>query len=409
MFDRDKWQEILATMRKNRLRTFLTAFSVAWGIFILIILLGAGKGLSNGASYQFQSDAMNSIWVDGGQTTIAYKGFQPGREIQLKNSDYDDIKSKISGIDVISAQFDNRNIRTLSYKKEHGAFLVRACMPDHNLLEKCKTIEGRFINPTDIKEYRKVCAMGLSAKNALFKDENPIDKYVDVDGTPFKVVGYFYDQGRRDMERIYIPISTAQRAYNGKDKVNVIWLSTGNRSVEEGNEMVEDIRRLLAKKYNFDVKDQNAVGVQNNSEDYERIMGLMNGISIFIWIIGIGTIIAGIVGVSNIMMIVVKERTKEIGVRKALGATPLSIVSMIMLESIFITGLAGYIGLTLGVLVLESLNKLVPPSDFFRNPEVNFGVAIAATILLVIAGALAGLFPALRAARVEPVVALRDE
>lgn len=408
MFDIDKWQEIFFTISKNKLRTFLTAFSVAWGIFILMVLLGAGQGLRNGAMYQFGNDAVNSIWINGGQTSIPYKGLQPNREIQLNNDDYDYIQSKIEGVDHVTGTVFNRT-RTLSYKKEHGGFTVRPCKADHRYLENIQVVRGRFLNQADINEYRKVCAMGLPVKKALFKDEDPIGKYIDVEGIPFKVVGTFYDQGNNDMNRIYIPVSTAQRAYNAKNYLDVIWVSTGISSVEHSNAMLNDIRKTLAARHTFDPNDDRALGINNNTVEYSRIMNLLDGIKLFIWIIGIGTLIAGVVGVSNIMMIVVKERTKEIGIRKALGATPGSIISLIIQESVLITAVAGYIGLVSGVFLIEGFNKWIPPSDFFRNPEVNFGIAVSATVLLVISGAIAGLLPAMRAARIEPVIALRDE
>jgi putative ABC transport system permease protein len=409
MFNREVWSEILATIRANKLRSFLTAFSVAWGIFMLIILLGSGQGLRNGAENQFQSDAVNSIWINGGTTSKSYGGFQPGRMIQLRNEDYALIRRLYPDVGHITTSYDGRSVRTLNYGKRNGAFTVRSGMPDHDYMENCRLVKGRFINENDLVHYRKVCVMGEPVEKVLFEGEDPIGKYINVDGIPFKVIGTFTDPGRGDNERIYIPISTAQRAFNGQDKLSVIWLSTGNRSIEESEAMAAGIKKMLSTKYTFDPKDEEAINVWNNSVEYKRIMEMLSNIRLFIWVIGIGTLIAGIVGVSNIMMIAVKERTKEIGVRKAIGASPGSIIGMIMQESIFITAAAGYIGLMAGVGILELARKFMPPSDFFRNPEVNLGVAISALILLVIAGALAGLIPALRAARVEPIEALRDE
>lgn len=409
MFDLDKWQEILSTIRKNKLRTFLTAFSVAWGIFILIVLLGAGKGLRNGAEQEFLSDATNSIWIEGGQTSMPYKGTKPGRNIQLSNDDFDLIQNKVNDIDKMTAVFDGKASKVLSYKKEHATFTVRSCRPDHKVLENINLVNGRFLNMSDLKEFRKVCSIGKPVADALFKAEDPMGKYIDVEGTPYKVVGVFTDVGRNDMNRIYIPLSTAQRAYNAKSKLNVIWLSTGDAPIERSVAMADEIREMLSKKYQFDVNDRRAVEVNNNNYEFKRIMGMLDGIKLFIWIIGIMTIIAGVVGVSNIMMIVVKERTKEIGVRKALGATPFSIVSLIIQESVLITGFAGYVGLTLGVILLEVFNSLVPEGgDFFKNPSVDLNVALTATVVLIIAGAVAGLVPAVRAARIQPVIALRD-
>jgi putative ABC transport system permease protein len=409
VFDLDKWQEIMSTIGKNKLRTFLTAFSVAWGIFILIVLLGAGKGLNNGAANQFANDSENSISIRGGETSMAYNGLKPGRQIQLTNEDYDLIRFKIEGVDKISSSTFGRQMKTLSYGNEHGAFGVRSCMPDHKYLENAQVTEGRFINNIDIQEYRKVCAIGQPVQKAIFKKEDPVGKYLDIDGIPFLIVGVFYDQGRDDMNRVYIPISTAQRAYNGKQNVNVIWLSTGDAPLEKSEAMRQQIVQLMASRHHFNPEDLKAIDCHNNSVEYFRIMNLLDGIRWFIWIIGIMTIIAGVVGVSNIMMIVVKERTKEIGIRKALGATPYSIISLIIQEAIIITGVAGYIGLVLGIGVLELAKMAGLEGDFFRNPEVDFSVAVKATLLLILAGAMAGLFPAIRASHIEPVVALRDE
>ncbi|MEO8147368.1 MAG: ABC transporter permease [Bacteroidia bacterium] len=409
MFDLDKWQEILHTISKNKLRTFLTALSVAWGIFILIILLGSGQGLRNGAQYQFMGDAINSIWINGGTTSLPYKGLQPGRDIELTNEDYDWIREKINGIDRITGTSQGRQSRVLTYGKEHAGFMVRSCYADHRFLENVKMISGRFINDVDVAQCRKVCAIGIPVREALFKKEDPIGKFIAADGISYKVVGVFYDQGRGDLDRIYIPVSTAQRAYNGQNKLGVIWFSTGNASLAKSFQMVDDVKKLLANRHNFDINDPKAISIRNNNEDYVRIMSMLDGIKLFVIIIGIGTLFAGIVGVSNIMMIVVKERTKEIGIRKALGATPGSIISLIVQESIFITSIAGFVGLFSGVALIALAQKFMPPSDFFRNPDVDISIALYATLLLVVAGALAGFFPALSAARVEPVEALRDE
>ncbi len=408
MFDRDKWQEILGTISKNKLRTFLTAFSVAWGIFILIVLLGAGQGLRNGAESQFLRDAVNSVNIEGGATTMPYKGIQAGRRIQLTNEDFAMISSKVKHIERSSAVFYGWNSKMMSYKNRHGSYTFRSCLPDHDYLENATILAGRFINDNDIKEYRKVCVIGTPVRDELFKTEDPISKFIDVEGTPFKVIGVFTDPGNGDLPRIYVPLSTIQRAYNGENKIDNIWASIDKEAFENGAGMVNQIRNLMATKYNFNPADLNAVRVENWSEEYKRIMTMLDGIKLFVLIIGIFTLIAGVVGVSNIMMIIVKERTKEIGVRKAIGATPSSIVMLIVQESIFITAVAGYVGLVLGVGVLQIMSDNLN-SDFFKSPEVNFNVAISATVLIIVAGALAGLFPALRASRVEPVEALRAE
>ncbi|HXD93004.1 MAG TPA: ABC transporter permease [Bacteroidia bacterium] len=409
MFNRDNWQEIFETIGKNKLRTFLTAFSVAWGIFIMVVLSGAGNGLRNGAQSQFGNDAANSIYIEGGNTSMAYNGLKPNRQIQLNNDDYDLIQNKIKEIDNASAMYKHHETKTLSYKKEHAGFLVRPVMPQHQELERARIIKGRFFNMNDLNACSKVCAIGKPVAETLFKNEDPIGKYIDVGGTKYMVTGVFDDPGRGDNDRIYIPLTTAQRAWNGKNYVDVMWFTTGSAGIERSEEIVKQLRQLMGAKHDFNPKDEDALGVYNNNVQYERTMGMLDGIKIFVTIIGIFTLIAGIVGVSNIMMIIVKERTKEIGIRKALGATPYSIVSQIMLESVFITGTAGYIGLVLGVALIEGLRKVGVDSDFFKNPEIDFGLAIFATILLVVSGALAGLIPSIRAARIEPVIALRED
>lgn len=410
LFERDSWQEIFETMRKNRTRTFLTAFSVAWGIFILVILSGAGNGLRNGAQSQFGNDAVNSIWIDAGNTSLAWNGLKPGREIHLTNEDYQLIRNNISEIDNATAVFRGWGSKPLSYKKEHAGFTVRPVMPDHRDLEKARLIKGRFINNNDIKNNLKVCSIGLPVEEALFKKEESLGKYIDVENTKYMVVGVFNDKGNNDNNRIYIPLTTAQKAWNGgKTYVNTIWVSTGTATLERSEQITQEIRKLLARRHNFNPDDKDALGVFNGNAEYARVMSMLGGIKIFVTIIGIFTLIAGIVGVSNIMMIIVKERTREIGIRKALGATPASIVGQIMLESIFITGVAGYTGLVLGVGIIELIKKIGIDSDFFKNPEIDFGMAIFSVLLLVIAGALAGFVPSLRASRIEPVNALRED
>jgi putative ABC transport system permease protein len=405
----DSLIEIYYVVRNNRLRTFLTAFSVAWGIFILIILLGAGKGLSNGAEHEFLADATNTIWVNGGKTSMAFNGYQPGRQIKLTNDDMEIILKKVNGIDKKSGTAQGRLNKNLRYGNKKASYMVRSGNPDHDYLENLQVTEGRFLNENDMRQFRKVCVIGQPVKQALFGTENPVGKYIDVDGIPFQVVGSFYDQGRGDMDRIYIPVTTSQKVFNGQNYLDVIWLSTGDLPVEVGSAMADEIRKLLAARHSFNPADLSAVSAYNNRENFERIMKMLSGIRVFIWIIGIGTIIAGVVGVSNILMISVKERTKEIGIRKALGANPFSIVSLILQESLIITAVSGYTGMVLGVLLLELFKKYVPASAFFKNPEVDFRVAITATLVLIFAGLIAGFFPAMRAASINPVVALKDE
>lgn len=405
----DSLIEIYYVVRNNKLRTFLTAFSVAWGIFILIILLGAGRGLRNGAEEQFESDATNTIWVNGGKTSMAHNGYQPSREIKLTNEDMDMIVKKMEGIEKKSGTAQGYMMKNMRYGNKKASFMTRSGSADHGYLENLQVTHGRFLNENDMQQFRKSCVIGEPVKDMFFKSEEAIGKYIDVGGIPFQVVGVFHDPGRGDMDRIYIPSTTSQKVFNGRNYLDVIWLGTGDLPVEQGTALAAEITRLLAARHSFNPKDRNAVGAYNNRQNFERIMNMLSGIRIFIWIIGIGTIIAGVVGVSNILMISVKERTKEIGIRKALGANPFSIVSLIMQESLIITAISGYTGMVLGVGVLEVFKKYVPNSDFFKNPEVDFKVAITATLVLIFAGLIAGFFPAVRAASINPVTALKDE
>ncbi len=411
MFDRDKWQEIFHTISKNKLRTVLTGFSVAWGIFMLIILLGSGTGLKNGAQDEFKDTATNSIWLTPRQTSIPFKGMKPGRFIEFDNADYESLLNEISQIEKLSGRYNVPSGTGVSYKGENSSFSIRTVHPDHQYIEKTLTVKGRFINEKDIKERRKVASIGTLAKNVLFKEEDPIGKYVKINGVPFKIIGVFEDEGgENEQEVLYMPITTAQLVYNGGDRISRMMFTVGDATVEESKEIEKEVRALIAKRHNFDPKDERALRIWNNVEGYQEIQSMFTGINVFIWIIGIMTIIAGIVGISNIMLIVVKERTKEIGIRKALGATPSSIIGLILMESILITSVSGYIGMVLGVGLIELVGSFIPPdTPFFQNPEVDFQIAISATILLVSAGALAGIIPARKASIIRPIVALRDE
>ena len=410
MLDIDTWQEILDTIRANKLRSFLTGFSVAWGIFMLIVLLGSGQGLSNGVEYQFRDDAINSIWVYPGQTSVPYKGLQPGRRVQFTNEDRDQIKTGVNGVEHITSRFYINGSLRIRYGKETGTFDVRSVHPDHQYLEKTIMTEGRFLNDVDIREYRKVAVIGLLVRDALFKKEDPIDKNIEINGIAFKVVGLFRDDGgENEMEKIYLPISTSQRTFGGGNRIGQIMMTTGDLPLPETEDMSKEIHRRIAQTHTFSIDDPRAVYVRNSNEQFQRFTNLMSAIRGFVWIVGIGTILAGVVGVSNIMMITVRERTREIGVRKALGATPWSIVSLILQESIFITAIAGYVGLVLGIGTLELASKALPSSGFFMNPDVDLRVAIEATVLLIAAGVAAGFIPARRAAAIRPVTALRNE
>lgn len=419
MFDVNLWQEILATIRKNRLRTFLTGFSVAWGIFMLIFLLGAGNGLTNGVRQQFETDATNSMYFWPGRTTKAYKGFQAGRRIQFENEDLALLENKFSEIELLSGRvYISGGDPIISYGNNYGVFPLIGCHSNYQYIEKVEIEKGRFINDADNKYSRKVIVIGKNVSKKLFSDDDPLGKYVKVKSTLFQVVGVFEDASKYDNRMVYIPFVSLQNIYNAYNKMHNISLTLSDMSIPEAVALEKRMRAHFAHRYQFEESDRNAIYINNTLENFARTMQVFAGIKGFIWIIGIGTIIAGVVGVSNIMLITVTERTTEFGVRKALGATPFSIVLMIVLEAIIITGIAGYIGLVAGVGLLEGISWFLENNVYagmetsdilFRNPTVNIGLAISATILLVVLGTLAGAFPARKAARIRPVEALRYE
>jgi len=416
MFDIDKWQEILATIKKNKMRTFLTGFSVAWGIFMLMILLGSGNGLSNGVAANFMNDAVNVMWIWSGKTTVPYQGMKSGRAIQFHNEDQALI-SKVSGVGISSGRYFLNTTR-YSYGKESGEYTTITCQPELREIENIIMVEGRFINKIDLIQNRKVIVLGVDIRSALFKESAAIGEYVNVNGIPFKVIGVCTKPLSTNTREAYMPVSTAQMIFAGSNLLHNLDLTINAKSLEESQVIEDQVRNVLARQYKFDPKDEGAIGLYNKLENYIQTMRIFQAIKIFIWIIGIGTLIAGIVGVSNIMLIVVKERTKEIGIRKAIGASPSSVIGLILLESIMITTIAGYIGLVLGTGLMEMINYFMmqnagpvdPQSGtIFLNPTVDFNIAVSATLLLIVAGAIAGYIPAKRAASIKPIVALRDE
>ncbi len=418
MFDIDKWQEIFATIKKNKMRTFLTGFSVAWGIFMLMILLGAGNGLSNGVANNFMNDAVNAMWIWQGKTTLPYEGMKTGRNIMFYNQDQE-IVQKVPGVGVTSGRYFMGNTR-YSFGKESGEYTTITCHPQLRDVENLQIEKGRFINQIDIQQNRKVVVIGADIKSALFKDNEAVGEYVNINMVPFKVVGVCTEPGSTRNRNAYMPLSTAQMIFNGNNRLHNLALTINASTLEETKAIEEQIRNALGRQHKFDPKDESAIGLYNKLENYIQTMRIFQAIKIFIWIIGIGTLIAGIVGVSNIMLIVVKERTKEIGIRKALGASPASVIGLILLESIMITTLAGYIGLVLGTGLMEMINYFMVQSTgaaaatdqsetIFMNPTVDLNIAIYATLLLIVAGAFAGYIPAKRAASIKPIVALRDE
>jgi len=406
----DDWQEVFETLTRNRLRTALTALSVAWGIFMLVLLLGAGQGLENNVAYQFRDDAINSLWVHRGKTSVPYEGRGVGRHIRFTNTDFDLIRDTIPGVEHITGRFYLWGEFTISHGDQAGAFDVRSCHPGHRYLENTLITRGRFLNELDIRDKRKVAVIGEPVAEFLFQGADPLGEYIVVNGVQFKVVGAFEDTGGEgEMRKVYLPISTAQAAFNGGRQVHQIMFTVGDMSAEKSLATTARVTSLLAARHHFDPDDPSAIRVRNNLESFQEVQQIFFFLRTFIWIVGVGTVMAGIVGVSNIMLISVRERTREIGLRKALGATPRSIVSLILRESVLLTSVSGYMGLVAGVALLEIVRTFVPENDYIRDPQVHMGTAVAATLLLTLAGALAGWFPARRAARINPISALRDE
>ncbi len=417
MFDIDVWQEIFSTIRKNKLRTILTGFSVAIGIFMLVILLGASNGLKNGVTKNFENEASNSIHVYGGITTKAYEGQNPGKRIRLKTKDYSNFKKRIIQIDEIAARTWIPGDEAISYNMKFGNFVVRPVHCAYKYLIKYKLEGGRMLNEQDEKLRRKVVVIQDKVKDALFEKQSPIGEFIEINGLKFKVVGiYSITSQENNAGIIYMPITTADIIFNNEGRLNEIGFTLGNLKYNESVKIEDKLTMLLAGEHHFDPADKAALWIDNNIEDTKDFVNMFNAIDTGIWIIGIFTLILGVIGVFNIMLIVVKERTKEIGIRKAIGATPSSIVGLILFESILITAIAGYTGLFLGISLLEIISKfnLIEVLSehvalYFVEPQVNMGVAVGATILLVITGAIAGLVPARRAARIRPVIALREE
>ena len=410
----DGLQEILFTLRQNKLRTVLTAFGVFWGIFMLVLLLGAGRGMQNGIYEDFGSDVLDFVIVWTGDTSLAFHGMGPGRKIQLHEADIDALKQQVPGIRLISAErFVENGTITYERKNSNGQILG---VPDEyfRVKEDVPFNFGRRINPLDLDESRKVVVIGTKVAERLFdKGVEPVGKDIRVKDVVMKVAGVFYDKGDRgqNSERVLMPLTTMQRIYGGGDITDNIWVRP--QSGVDGFELEKNVLALLKRRHNVSPDDTRGIASFNMAEPMKRVTGLFVGIDVFIWFVGLGTLMAGIVGISNIMIITVKERTKEIGIRKALGATPFHIVSTLLLESTLVTGVAGYLGLVIGVGLLElvafGLRSSGAKLPYFMNPGVDFQLAITALLLLVGVGVLAGLMPALRAARITPTEAMKSE
>ena len=410
MFDLDRWREIFQSIRKNKLRSVMSGFTIAFAILLFTLLFGVANGLGNFFKNAFADNAQNMMFVRVWKTTKPYKGLQTGRKIQLKNKDFNHISEKYNNnIEYQSARI-NKNF-TIKYKNKANRYSVKAVHPDYQFLEKTNIDEGRYLNQFDINQKKKVIVIGRLIMKDLFGEKPALGKRINVNGSSFLIVGVFSDDGGDDEERIaYIPVSTSQMMYGNNDYISQINLGYNqNLSTDAAISFGQNIEREMRKKLNIHPDDQSALSVRNMAEANKYVSIIMFALYLIIIFIGSGTLIAGIIGISNIMIFVIKERTKEFGIRKALGAKPSSIVAMVVQESVLITTLAGYIGLSLGTYILSYIGNSLEKKYFIKDPSVNPEIVIGATVVLIISGLVAGYIPAKRAANIKPIVALRAD
>lgn len=402
-------------MRRNLLRTSLTAFGVSWGIFMLILILGLGKGLEHGIEGLFKGFSTNNLFVWGQSTSMPYAGFTEGRRIRLKMDDAELVRQRIEGLKIVAprAQLggygEGNNVK---YKNETGAFSIQGDIPIVREVYQWVQVDGRFINQTDMDQSRKVCSIGKRVKEVLFKDQNPVGEYISMNGVQFLVVGCHKsptsgDQAERDEQQIIIPMTTYQKAFDGSNYIN--WLALVCEDNYDAAVVEEEVKTLLRVKHKVHPNDPRGLGGFNAKEMFGPMQMTFVTVRVVAWFVGLMTLIAGIIGVSNIMLVTVKERTKEIGVRRAIGARPINIITQIITEALVLTLIAGYLGLMAGIWLVEALGSSGMESEMFKGPEVEVPVAVTALVILVICGCLAGFLPANRALRIKPVEALRYE
>jgi len=419
IFDKDNWQEILSALKKNKLRAVLTAFGVFWGVFMLIIMLGSGNGLQNGVTKDFKKIATNSVFIWARRTTVSYKGFPQGRRFRFNNDDIKALKDNIPEIEYIAPRNKlggHRGISNVNRGQKNGAFSIYGDFPEISFIKLMDITDGRFMNPLDLKEKRKVAVIGARVFKILFgPKEDPIEQYIKIQGVHFKVIGVFNskavgDEEEEENQAIYIPFTTFQQAFNYGNRVS--WFSLTSVNHIPVSKVEKKAIALLAARHHVAPNDTHAFGHWNTEKEFQKFESLFRGIRILVWFVGTMTLIAGIIGVSNIMLVIVKERTREIGIRRAVGATPWKIISNIILESILLTAFAGYFGLVVGVGMLEGVSKGLKifgkSSDMFQNPGVDFQIAIISLIVLIVSGILAGMIPAHRAVSIKPVDAIRN-
>jgi putative ABC transport system permease protein len=417
----DTLTEILITMRENKLRSFLTGFAVAWGIFMLIVLLGSGNGLKNGIMSNFGDRSINSMMIWSGRTTMPYKGYKAYRRVTLTNNEKTLLQQQFKQIGVISGEINRSAV--ISYGQESGSYSVTGVEPGYSVINglKLKPGNGRFINKMDLELNRKVVVLTKKVADVLFKKENPLGKWIKVGELSFQVIGIDTKTSMGEGGACYIPLQTAQQIFQaGIVNDQISFTINGLKNEQEITAFGEEIRAALGRQLIVHPDDLNSIGMWNAAAEFEQTMKIFSSIDVFILFIGICTLIAGLVGVSNIMVITVKERTREFGIRKSLGATPGTILNSILMESVAITSLFGYIGMMLGIGVLSLLDMAMSQQpaatatdeetiQLFMNPTVDLKIVFGATLLLIVAGLLAGYLPARKAVRIKPVEAMRAE
>ena len=419
MFDLDRWQEIWVTITRNKTRSLLTCFGVFWGILMLVLLLGSGTGLKNGMMEGTRGFSTNSIFIFTNQTSESYKGFNKGRYWNMRNRDVESIMKNVKGIDAISPIiWGNSSDKNVVYGQLSGTYNVKGVFPDYFKIESQDIFYGRLLNDIDLQGKRKVCLIGKNVNEVLFKNQNPCGKFVRVNGLYYQVVGVIKGKasglnlGGRSEESIYIPFSTMQQTLNQGDILHFLCISAiQGYSVEK---VIADTKQILQAQNEISPTDPQALQIINVAKQFDTFNMLFIGIDFLVWLVGMGTLLAGVIGISNIMMVTVKERTKEIGVRRALGAKPFNIITQIMSESLVLTTMAGLIGLTLGVFILDIVNKMLSNQEvtretFFINPGVDIDTALYASGVLLISGMVAGLIPAWRAMQIKAIDGIREE
>ena len=411
-------QEILAGLKHNKLRTVLTGLSVSWGIFILIVLLGAGNGLKNGVTSNFSRRATNTVQTWAGQTSMPHNGLKSGRDMKFSEKEITAVDENIEAAGTETGIIEKQS--TISVGSEYGTFSLIGCDPEYEKIFNLKFASGngRFINRLDLNATKKVAVIDKKVQEMLFKKTNPIGKQIKVGSIMFQVVGVNTKKENWGNGNVYIPFTTAQLIYNPDRKFRSIAMTVNGLETEAENDAFnENLRKNMAQTLRFDPKDLEALWIRNSQRDYLETMKIFGGITIFVSIIGIFTLIAGIVGVSNIMLVSVKERTREFGIRKAIGAPPSHILRSIIIESILITSIFGYMGMMLGVGLTEMVNYFMMQSaagnpdgmTVFKDPTVSLSYVLISTTILIIAGVIAGYMPARRAVRIKPIEAMREE